>query len=496
MSAHRDSIRAVLREGRQRSASGIALRFRGETVSYPELEERVRRCALSLLAMGLQPGEKVALSLPNDPAYPVAFFGVQWAGGVVVPTNPHLTARERRFVLEHSDARWLIVPEGQAAPPGSEEVPTLEGLLRIRRDGSLEGTREVAADLPGEDAEAEGILIYTSGTTGHPKGVLLTQKNIVANARSVVSYLGLGPRDRHVVFLPLFYSYAMSQMLSTLLAGGEILLLEGLLYPQMVLEEIARQGGTVLAGVPTTYNLLVRLEGFRSSELRDLRLFLNAGGPIHPDRLEDVRSRFPQAKIINNYGCTEAGPRVTYLPHEELHRRGSIGIPIPGMSVVLRDEAGRRIGPGELGEIYVTGPSVMKGYYKNEVETRRVLTPFGLRTGDWATLDKDGFLYFKGRKVDIINTGGEKVSAREVEEVLLQHPGVKEVAVVGSPDPILGEVVKAFVVPETEGGVTEEELASFAAGQLAPHKIPRRFKFCKSLARTASGKIRKVDLIG
>lgn len=495
-----DSISQVLEQGCRTSMSGVAFRFGEETFRYDELSAASERLAKSLLHLGLCEGQKVAISLGNDFLYPVAFFGIQRAGGVVVPLNPGLTARERSYILTHADARWLLIGAKDSPTEDSERPETLEGVLHITSVGGIQGGAELEEiqdiSLPEENPEREGILIYTSGTTGVPKGVLLTQRNIVFNARSVVIYLGLNASDRHAVFLPLFYSYAMSQMLSTLLGGGEVILLDGLLYPVVALEEMARQCVTVIAGVPTTYNLLVRLKDFRRDKLGALRICLNAGGPIHPDRLEELRDRFPEAEIINNYGCTEAGPRVTYLPHSELHRRGSIGIAIPGLDVTLRDERGRVVGPGEMGEIHISGPSVMKGYYKNEVETRRVMTPHGLRAGDWATVDKDGFLFFKGRKLDIINTGGEKVSAREVEDVLMMHDGVKEVAVIGSPDPILGEVVHAFVVPEKEGCVTEDELLRLAMGQLARHKVPRKVKLCQKLARTPSGKIRKVDLIG
>jgi len=494
----RDTAWSVLTEGAGRSQSGTAFRRGDDTLSYDQLEAASRALAHGLLALGLDTGDKVALSLENDFLYPVAFFGIQRAGGVVVPLNPGLTARERSYILGHSDARWMICAGGKAPEADSEACPAFEGALRVDVDGSIEGRARSTGEegrLPVADPDREGILIYTSGTTGVPKGVLLTQANIVSNARSVVTYLDLGPEDRHAVFLPLFYSYAMSQMLSTLLAGGEVVLFDDLLYPALVLREMAAREVTVVAGVPTTYNLFVRLTGFRAERFPSLRICLNAGGPIHPDRLEQLRERFPGAKIINNYGCTEAGPRVTFLPHDEVHRRGSIGRAIPGLQVMLRDEAGRIVGPGELGELTVTGPSVMKRYYKNELETRRVLTPQGLRTGDWATVDSDGYFYFKGRKVDIINTGGEKVSAREVEEVLAEHPGVHEVAVVGAADPILGEVVRAFVVPEVGAAVSEDDLIRFARVGLAHHKVPRQIVFTNRLARTPSGKIRKVDLV-
>ena len=484
----------VLEQGAARSQSGVAFRCGEEILSYGDLISRSGRLAQALHRGGLAKGDKVALAVPNSLLYPVAFFGIQRGGGVAVPIHPGLTFRERDYVLEHSDALWVLSPEGGPSTGGGAAVP-----LALRADGSVPDLVEAGETRGGNrvvTAADDGLLIYTSGTTGVPKGVLLSHGNIVSNAHAVSSYLHLNPGDRHAVFLPLFYSYAISQMLSTLVAGGEVVLLDGFLYPALALEEMGRLDVTVLAGVPTTYNLLVRLKYFRRHQLPGLRLCLNAGGPIHPDRLEELRKRFPQADIVNNYGCTEAGPRVTYLPHRELHRRGSIGVPIPGVEVTLRDEQGREAGPGEMGEIHISGPGVMKGYYKNEVETRRVLTKHGFRSGDWATRDADGFLFFKGRKLDIINTGGEKVSAREVEDVLMQHPGVKEVAVVGAPDPILGEIVKAFVVPESEGAVTEDELLRLAAKELARHKVPRRFELCKNLARTPSGKIRKIDLIG
>ncbi|MBI5789089.1 MAG: acyl--CoA ligase [Candidatus Schekmanbacteria bacterium] len=500
------TIGEIITQTSLKTPDKTALIFDGQRYSYRELERKINQCARKLIGQGIAKGEKAALFITNAPEFIIAYFALIRIGAVVVPVNTQLKLRELQYILENCQTRMLLTNLAtdsfinQTLP----HLTTVQQAIVLTTDPKIAGdgriqfwnlqTEEGANDHPGLsliDAD-EAVIIYTSGTTGQPKGVVLTHLNILSNVNSIVHYLRLTEDDNTLIFLPLFYSYALSQMLTVLRAGGTITLMRDFLFPQRALSLVGQEGVTGFGGVPTTYNILLRIGNLPTYNLSSLRYILNAGGPIYPAIIERLLSAFPGVEIINNYGCSEVAPRATYLDFKYAREKiGSIGKAIPNVQVRVLNPDGREVVPGETGEIVIRGSNVMKGYLNNPVETGRVLQKDGLHTGDMATIDEDGFIFIKGRKSDIINCRGEKISAKEVEAVLISHPAVYEAAVVGMPDEILGEAVKAYIVSKDGQLVNKEELLIFCARNLASYKVPKVVEFVAQLPKTASGKVQK-----
>jgi acyl-CoA synthetase (AMP-forming)/AMP-acid ligase II len=418
----------------------------------------------------------VAVSFSNSPALPIALMAVNALGAIAIPLDPALTAEEDARVREFSEPQFLLSREGPVAiASGISLTP-------------------VSAAHDADEAELEGVstILFTSGTTGVPKGVLLTDDGLLTNARSVVDYLQLRPEDRTLIFLPLHYSYPLSQLLTTWLAGGTVVLMKNLRFPRTVMKTIDEQGITGIAGVPASLGLLL---DHAASSPRTPRYIMNAGGPLSDDLARRIQATFPDAELFNNYGCTEVGPRATSISYaEHPDRIGSIGRAISRVGVRLIRPDLTEAEPMETAEIVLSGPTLMKGYYRDPETTARRTSRWGFHTGDFAYADRDGFLYFQGRNDDIFKSGGEKVSAREIEEVMLQYQGVREVAVVPETDPLLGTVPIAYVVASDTSPPASQDLQVFCRSRLSMHKVPRRILFLPRLERTATGKLQKFRL--
>jgi long-chain acyl-CoA synthetase len=336
-------------------------------------------------------------------------------------------------------------------------------------------------------------LVYTSGSTGTPKGVMLTHLNVVSAATSITTYLEMSSADIVLDVLPLSFDYGLYQVLMTFKVGGCVVLERSFAYPHAVLETLIAERVTGLPIVPTISAILLGLELDRY-DLSSLRYITNTGAPLPGRHIAELRRALPHVRIFSMYGLTEC-KRVSYLPPEEIDRRpDSVGRPMPNVDVYVVDADGRRLAHG-TGELVVRGSNVMQGYWELPDETARVLRPGvllgeqDLWTGDVFRIDEDGFLYFVGRRDDIIKTRGEKVSPREVENVLYDLPGVLEAAIVGEPDPVLGQALVAFVVPRAEAGLTENLVLHHCAQRLEDFMVPRRVVFLDSLPRTTTGKI-------
>jgi acyl-coenzyme A synthetase/AMP-(fatty) acid ligase len=302
----------------------------------------------------------------------------------------------------------------------------------------------------------------------------------------------LSALDRSLVFLPLSYAYALSQMLSTLVAGGAVVLLQSLRYPALAFQAMHEHRVTGLGGVPTSLAILARHQQAAGARVASLRYMLSAGGPLAPALLRTLQESFPGVGVFNNYGCTEIGPRATALDcaaHPD--KIASIGRAIPAVRVTIVSPDGSVAEPGETGEIALSGPSLMKGYYEDPVTTASRMSRHGFLTGDYAYADADGFLFYQGREDDIFKSAGEKVSAREVEDVVLTHEDIAEAAVVSQPHAILGAVPVVYAVLQPGTSCTDRDLQTFCASRLARHKVPRAVHFVDELRKTASGKIQK-----
>jgi acyl-CoA synthetase (AMP-forming)/AMP-acid ligase II len=340
-------------------------------------------------------------------------------------------------------------------------------------------------------------LIYTSGSTGRPKGVMCEHRNVVFASGSIIEYLRNTESDIVLNALPLSFDYGLYQLLMTFRFGGTLVLENSFAYPAAVLERVAREKVTGLPGVPTFFSLLLR-QNFAAFDLPSLRYLTNTAAALPTSHVLELRRRFPQARLYSMYGLTET-KRTLYLPPEQLERRpGSVGIPIPGTEAWIEDEGGRRVAPGQTGELVIRGPHVMRGYWENTEATNRRFRPgpCGERlcySGDLFRQDAEGYFYFVGRRDDIIKSRGEKVAPKEVENVLFALPGVEEAAVVGVPDLVLGQAIKAYVVcPGTR--LSAKQVQAHCRAHLEDFMVPRDVEFCDSLPKNGSGKTDRLAL--
>jgi acyl-CoA synthetase (AMP-forming)/AMP-acid ligase II len=340
-------------------------------------------------------------------------------------------------------------------------------------------------------------IIYTSGTTGNPKGVMLSHRNLTANVSSILRYIELAPSDSCVNVLPFYYSFGNSVLHTHIAAGGRLVLENSFVYPHVVLNKMAEFRVTGFYGVPSTYALILSRTRLANYDLSNLRYLAQAGGPLAPVKIEQVLRELPQVRFFVMYGQTEATARLTYLPPERLEeKRGSVGVPIPGVQIRIRNNDDKPVEVGETGEIHAAGDNIMLGYWHNQGDTGRVLRNGWLRTGDLAHCDSEGYIFIDGRASDMIKCGAHRISPKDIEEVILEIGGIEEVAVVGVPDDLLGQVVKAVIVRSRESTLDQATVQAHCRRQLPLYKVPKVIEFSQALPRTASGKIKRFLLAG
>ncbi len=494
---------------------------RGRRCSYGEIRSKAD-CLAAFLADGIvTPGDRVGVLLENSPEYVVSYFAILKAGGVVVPMNASVPPRGLRILLGDSAPKAVIVKatDVDKVLDISPDVPSLRHVLSLAtKTGAADaGHARTRAKPPGNvrviDAgelmssagerrvpyagvdsgiDSLAMIIYTSGTTGAPKGVMLTHRNLCANARSIVQYLRLTADDRVMVVLPFFYSYGNSLLTTHAMAGGTLVLENTMMYPNVVLDMMGSERVTGFSGVPSTYAILLNKTNLRTRCFPALRYVTQAGGAMSPRHARELKEILPNVDVFIMYGQTEASARLSYLePGAVLRKAGSIGKAIPGVTLTLVGEGGRIVGPGETGEIVAKGENIMLGYWEKRDETEMVLREDGLHTGDFARSDEEGFLYIVGRRTDMIKSGAHRISAKEIEEILLEIPQVGEAAVIGVEDEILGEAIKAYVVRKDGETISAQDVLSYCRHNLPAFKIPRFVEFLSEIPKTDSGKSRK-----
>lgn len=481
------SLPDLLRRSAERNPEAIALVHGDRRLAYGPLWARVLGFAFRLREGGLEPGGRVALLLENSPEYVIAYYGTLAAGGVVVPLNGAARATELAFQLRHSEARHLVCD-------GHGELEALRGqcpevtLLRVAGE-EAPGGEFMFEGMRGVDPAA---IIYTSGTTGRPKGVTLSHGNLVYNTGSILAYLGLDASDAMVNVLPFHYSYGNSVLHTHLAAGARLILDRAMSYPHGVLEAMERERATGFAGVPATFALLMSRARIEEYDLAALRYVTQAGGAMAHEEIHRFTRLLPHVRFYVMYGQTEATARLAWLPPERLEEKpGSIGVAIPGVEIDIRDEQGRPVAAGEVGELWARGGNVMLGYWKEPGATAAVLEGEWLKSGDLARRDEEGFLYLVGRRSEMIKSGAHRISPAEIEEVIARLEGVREVAVAGIPDPLLGEAIKAVVVLQPGAASDRMRLLRHCREMLPAYKVPRVVEFAESLPRTASGKVKR-----
>lgn len=519
----------LLHEMIERSArdwpQNVALVFRDQPVTYAELEGAIARLAEGLLALGLKAGDRIALLLPNCSPFVYAYYAASRIGAVVVPANPLLKPAELEYIWRDADIRLVmtappLLPVVQAARqnlPGlthvvnitsREELPdpalasvpgflTLPEVMQRKEEIRKLGNQEIRklgnvpiAQFP--SAEDCAVIIYTSGTTGHPKGAMLSHRNLTRNVEQVQAALQFTQADRFLTVLPLFHSFAGTVCMNTALATGCTSVLHENFHPLRALESIARHGITIFCGVPAMFNAILQLppEALQGLDLSSLRLLVSGGAPLPAATLTTLEARFG-IPVLEGDGPTECSPVTSVNPLEGPRKVGSVGLPVPGVEIAIHDDHNRPVPTGEIGEIVVRGDNVMLGYLNQPEATAEAMAGGWYHTGDLGTLDADGYLFIVDRKKDMVITSGLNVYPREIEEVLYTHAAVQDAAVIGMPDALRGEEVVAVVVRKPETSVTEKELTTYCRERLANYKIPRQILFRETLPRGGTGKVVK-----
>ncbi len=501
-----DGLLASARAGESREALVAGDR----RYAFGELLDRALRLARAFQDRGVAPGDRVAVCLENGWEAASAIYGAWLAGGVVMVLNPQTRARKLAFLLADSAARLLVTHGdlGRAWRPALGDLPGRPPrVLAAGADGAgAESLESVVASTPPEPRDAGTVatdlaaLIYTSGSTGQPKGVMVTHQNMTFTLDSLLDYLRLQPDDRILGLLPLAFDYGLYQLLMAVRLGATLVLEPGFGFPALVERRILEESVTVFPGVPTVFTTMLARSAERELRFPTVRTVTNTAASLPPELVPGLRRIFPSARIYRMYGLTEC-KRVCYLEPEALDDRPeSVGKAIPGTQVFLLDAEDRPVGPGGTGILHVRGPHVMVGYWNQPERTAEMLRPGRhpgdrvLCTHDHFRMDEEGYLYFLGRSDDIIKSRGEKVSPVEVENVLHGIPGVRDAAVVGVPDPDLGEAIRAFVSPVAGARLSERELRRACQEHLEPFMVPREFVVLDELPRTETGKISKREL--
>jgi long-chain acyl-CoA synthetase len=489
------NLSTVLTDSAERDPDHVALRLDDMEVSYGLLDEGSARLAAVLADRGLKPGDRVGIMLPNVPYFGVCYYGVLRAGGVVVPMNVLLKRREVAFYLGDSGAELMFAWEGfaddanaGAQEAGAECIVVKPGEFEKLLAG-VEPRREVVDRAPDDTA----VILYTSGTTGTPKGAELTHANLKTNCEITRDMFGIGGDVVTLGALPLFHSFGQTCGMNATLAAGGTLSLIPRFDPGKALEIIERDRVNLFQGVPTMYSALLHHEGHEKFDTATLELCVSGGSAMPVELMRSFEEAFG-CKILEGYGLSESSPVASFNRPDRERKPGSIGIPIEGVEMKVVDDDGNEVPQGEVGEIVIRGHNVMKGYWNKPDETGETLIDGWLHTGDIAKIDEDGYFFIVDRKKDLIIRGGYNVYPREIEEVLYEHPAVREAAVIGVKDDNLGEEVGAAVALKDGEEASAQELRDFVKEQVAAYKYPRRVWFVDDLPKGPTGKILKREI--
>lgn len=509
-------VNHFLEQSARRYPDKTALVTKEGRFSYREIDEMANKAAKALIADGLEKGDRVAIFMDNSLEAVVGIFGVLKAGGIFLLINPTTKTEKLIYVLNNCRASAFISTQNKLnmITEACNNTPSLRNiylagerpqavsdlhkktfsLTEILRgsDGHQPPSRAIDVDL--------ATIIYTSGSTGNPKGVMMAHFNMVSAANSISTYLENTPDDIIINVLPISFDYGLYQVLMGFKVGATVILERSFLYPYKVIDTIIKEKVTGFPIVPTISAILLQMEDLKKHNMEHLRYISNTAAALPVAHIQKLRESFPKTTVYSMYGLTEC-KRVSYLPPDQLDiRPTSVGKGMPNEEVYIVDEDGNRVGPDVVGELVVRGSNVMRGYWEMPEETAKRLRPgpypgeMVLYTGDLFRMDEEGYLYFMARKDDIIKSRGEKASPKEIENVLYQIDEVLEAAVIGVPDPVLGQAIKAFVVLKEGTGLTEKDIQRFCTMHLEDFMVPKHVEFSKELPKTDTGKIKKTGL--
>ncbi len=501
-------VHHFLRNTAERSPDAVAVIEPAARVTYDDLNHLANRAAHALIAAGVRRGDRVVLALDDGIEWVACYFGAMKAGAVAVPLppGPHNGRLARAFpdcspaaaIVSRTTAYDAVAGAALAACPVVFVTRLPSG---IQPEGGFRNWADAVAAADSSEPRVRLIdldlaaIIYTSGSTGEPRGAMLSHLNIRSNTESIVEYLKLTPSDRVMCVLPFYYVYGLSLLHTHVMVGGSIIVDNRFAFPNVVLQSMADNHATGFAGVPSTFALLLHRSNLTSMEFPDLRYVTQAGGGMPPARIREWLERGPKVPFFVMYGATEASARLTYLDPADLPRKlGSIGRPIPNVEIVVVTDEGKIAGVGETGELVARGSNISSGYWNNPEESALRFGPLGYRTGDLGYMDEEGYLFLVGRKHDMIKVGAHRVGAKEIEDVLNEHPAISEAAVVGVPHEILGEAPLAFVAARQDAPLSTQDMQAFCRARLPLYKIPIDFIQVASLPKNGIGKIDKLTL--
>jgi len=489
-----------------------AVWFKDNWLSFSEIEVKSNQLANFLKSRGIDRGDRVAILLENSFNYVIAYYAILKIGAITVALNTETKKEGLVYLLNDSESKAIItqkrfskelLPALNNTPYLKEVVIEQSNLEQFKQIGHC-NTTDINEIFSVESQNHPSVrcididiasIVYTSGSTGKPKGVVLTHHNIVANTKSIVEYLKLKSEDRIMVVLPFYYIYGKSLLNTHFSVSGSVVIDNRFAFPNSVLDTMKKTETTGFSGVPSTFMILLNKSSIRDYQFDSLRYITQAGGAMAPAIQKEVVKIFSPAELIIMYGATEASARLSYLePNDLSNKWGSIGKAIPNVDLFIADNTGKPLPPNKEGQIVARGSNLMQGYWKDLDETNNVLKNGLYYTGDIGIVDDEGFLFVVGRTKDMIKVGGERISAKSVEEVILELKEVHEVAVIGVEDEILGEAIKAFIVFSDSVTLEEQEILKFCKKKLPQSKIPKYIEFIDSLVKNESGKILKEEL--
>jgi amino acid adenylation domain-containing protein len=510
-------LQDYLIDSARRLPDKVALVCQGQRLTYANIDAQTDALAQSLVRMGVQRGDRVMVFGENTAETALSFWAALKANAVATLVNP-LTKTDKLAYLISDCRPSALISDGRLLPVLAPAVAQTKHIKTVILFGALDEAR--AQTLPGLLSWSQAVahdgrthapsrcnidvdlaaIIYTSGSTGEPKGVMLTHRNMLTAAASVTSLLRNVEDDVILTALPLAFNYSLYQMIMAFRTGARLVLERNFAYPAQVMNQVVEEGVTGFPGVPTVFALLAEMKMLDPAAFARVRYVTNTAAALSLKHITMLRRLFPRAAVFSMYGLTEC-KRCTCLPPERLaDKPDSVGIAIPNTELWIVDENDRRLGPNQVGQLVIRGATVMKGYWEKPEATARKLRPGPvpgeqvLYTGDYARLDEEGFLYFVGRMDDIIKSRGEKVAPKEVEAVLCNIAGVREAAVIGVPDTLLGQAVKAFVVREPGASVSEKDIMHACHEHLESYMVPQHLVFVSDLPKTTTGKIKKTEL--
>jgi len=505
----------LLRESTRRLPEKEALVHGADRLSYHEVGKRTGGLATGLREIGLSRGERIGIYLEPSIAQVLSIFGASQAGGVFVPINAQLFPEQVAHIAKDSGMKVLITSPAKLSTLAGhiEEIPSLEFVVLAGAETApplslpvhrLEALCQTPAPANWRDysiGKDLGAILYTSGSTGKPKGVMLSHANVIAGSAIVSTYLGITSAERILAVLPFSFDAGMNQLMTAFHQGGTLLLIN-FVFAREIVQTLIKERITGLAGVPTLWSLLAQPNStLQRQPLPDLRYITNTGGAMPQAVLAILRKALPATKTFLMYGLTEAF-RSTYLPPEEVDRRPtSMGKAIPDTEILVLNENNELCKPGEIGELVHRGPTVSMGYWGRPEDTDKALRPNPLLppelgdcervcySGDLVKMDDGGFLYYVGRRDTMIKSSGFRISPTEVEEVLFQGGKLRQAAVIGVPDDVLGQTIKAFVVPREGDDLNVEDLLAYCGEKMPRYMVPKAVEVLSELPKTTSGKV-------